>query len=100
MLGKVRRKSVRALCKSHVYRLSYAICGEIHSQNMSAICRFNWMLDSELGETSACLGDFVGASLKILGESGITLCEFGSQFIECMLVTLLTDSRSLQLCVF
>jgi hypothetical protein len=57
------------------------------------------MLDSELGEISACLGDFVSANLKILGESGIRLCEFGYQFIECMLVILLTNSGSLQLYV-
>jgi hypothetical protein len=75
------------------------MCGEIQSQNMSTICDLNWMLESELGETSACLSDFVDATLKLLGDHGIHLCEFGSQLMECLLVTLLTNAGSLQLCV-
>ena len=103
MCGKVKLKYCKHFKKNciscHVTRLSYSMCGEIHSQYMSSICDLNWMLDSELGETSACISDFVGISLKTLGKNGIRLCEFGSHFLECLLVTLLTNAGSLQLCV-
>jgi hypothetical protein len=69
----------------------------MHGQHASEICKLNWMFDTELGEASACLSDFVGFSLGILGEKGIHLCEFGSQLMECLLLTLLTNSGSLNL---
>ncbi len=57
------------------------------------------MFDSELGESKPCLDDFVNFSLNILGGKGIYLCEFGSQLMECLLITLLTNAGSLKLYV-
>jgi hypothetical protein len=71
--------------------------GEMYCRDTSEICKLNWLFDAELGEASACLGDFVGFSLRILGEKGIRLCEFGSEMMECLLLTLLTNSGSLKL---
>ena len=85
--------------KSHFRRLSYAVSGEMCSTNTSDICTLNWMFDSELGEAKPCLDDFVNFSLNILGGKGIYLCEFGSQLMECLLITLLTNAGSLKLYV-
>jgi hypothetical protein len=72
------------------------MCGEMRSQNTTDICKFNWMFDSDLGEASVCLSDFACFILRILEEKGIYLCEFGSQLIECLLLTLLTNAGSLK----
>jgi hypothetical protein len=88
-----------AYLESHFCRLSYAVSGEMCSKNTSEICKLNWMFDSELGEAKPCLDDFVKFSLNILGGKGIYLCEFGSQLMECLLITLLTTAGTLKLYV-
>ena len=86
------------LCRPCVARMSYAVCGEMQSQNVSDICSLNFGWDSELGEIHACLGDFVSLNLKNLKQhGGFHLCEFGSQSMECLLVALLTNAGSLKL---
>ena len=57
------------------------------------------MFDSDLGEAKPCLDDFVDFSLRVLRVKGLYLCEFGSQLMECILVTLLTNAGSLKLYV-
>ena len=86
------------LCRPCLARMSYAICGEMHSQNVSDICSLNLHWDSELGEINASLGDFVSFNLKSLGlHKDLRLCEFGTEMIECLLVALLTNAGSLKL---
>ena len=78
--------------------MSYAICGEMHSQNVSDICSLNLYWDSDLGVINASLGDFVSFNLKNLGlHKDLHLCEFGTEMMECLLVALLTNAGSLKL---